>query len=346
QLKGMKITLGELKEQSIKPVVYATGKVILLPNSEAIVSSNIPGKVENILVVEGEDVKKGQPLLVVSSMALIELQQNYLAAKNEASFLKLEFERQSELRKNDIGALSEFQVVESKYLTAKNLEESIGEKLKLLGIQLEQLNNRELSNVVNRLYVTSPIEGAVYKLPAVKGMTIEHNTELVEVLNLTRLRADIDLYEKDIDLVKEGQAVEIEFLNQSIPKVTGYIAQIIESIDPESRSVPVYVNFTPPSGTQVFPEMAIKVKITGTKGKETKPTVPMSALLLEGELYYIYYAIKKGEQYEFHKLKVTPGENDDVYTQISFTEQIPKDALIVYENVYLIDAESKKKGSL
>lgn len=346
QLKSMAIPLGDLKSQSIKPVVYATGKVILLPNSEAIVSSNVSGKIENILVVEGEDVKKGQPLLVVSSMQLIELQQTYLAARNDADFMQLEYARQNELRKNNIGALSEFQTVASKYLTAKNSEESIGEKLKLLGIDLNQLKNKEMSNVVNRLNIVSPIEGAVFKLPAVKGMSIDPNTELVKLLNLTRLRADIDLYEKDIDLVREGQEVEIEFLNQSIPKVIGHIAQIIESIDPESHSVPVYVNFTPPKGKQVFPEMAIKVKITSDKGKAPKNTVPMSALLQEGELYYIYYAVKKDSIYEFHKLKVTPVENDDVFTEIDFTEKIPANAKIIYENVYLIEAENKKRGGI
>ena len=346
QLKAMDIAMGKLEKNVIKPVVYATGKVILLPNSEAVVSSNVPGKVEKILVLEGQDVKKGQPLLVVSSMQLIELQQNYLAARNDAAFMLLEYERQQELRKKNIGALSEYQTVEAKYLTAKNTEESIGEKLKLLGVNLKQLQNKGMSNVINKINIVSPIEGAVFKLPAVVGRSIDPNTELVQVINLTRLRADIDLYEKDIDLVREGQEVEIEFLNQNIPKVTGKISQIIESIDPESRSVPVYVTFTPPKGKLVFPEMAIKVKITGAVGNDPKPTVPMSALIQEGELYYIYYALKKDDKFEFHKVKVTPGENDDVITEIAFTEKIPAQAFIVYENAYLIDAENKKRGSL
>jgi multidrug efflux pump subunit AcrA (membrane-fusion protein) len=169
---------------------------------------------------------------------------------------------------------------------------------------------------------------------------------LVKLLNLTRLRADIDLYEKDIDLVKEGQEVEIEFLNQSIPKVIGHIAQIIESIDPESHSVPVYVNFTPPKGKQVFAEMALKVKITSDNIQPAKHTVPLAALLQEGELYYIYYAIKIDSIFQFHKLKVTPLENDDVFTEIEFAETIPNNAMIVYQNVYLIEAENKKRGGI
>lgn len=344
QLATMNIPVGKITFQAIQPVVYATGKVALLPNGEAIVSSNIAGKVEKILVVEGQDVKKGQPLCILTSMDLIELQQQYLIARNELALLELEYGRQKELRKNEVGSLADFQTIESKYMTSKNTVESIEEKLKLLGLDMDQLKNKDQSNVVNRIEIVSPMDGSIYKLPAVVGMSAQTNTVLFEIVNLSKFHADIDVYEKDLDLLSEGEQVEIEFVNKGIPKVTGNIEHIIESIDPESRAVPVMVNFYPPKGKFVFPEMAVVVKIQGKASKEIKPTVPMSALMQEGELFYIYYAIKKDKIYQFHKCKVTPGENNDVFTEITYKDSIPEDAVVVMENTHLILAESNKKG--
>jgi cobalt-zinc-cadmium efflux system membrane fusion protein len=344
QLETMDVTLDKIKMQTIQPIVYATGKLDLVPNSKAIVSSNIEGKVEKILVVEGGFVEKGDPLLIVNSMELIELQQNYLTARNEAALLSNEYERQKQLRSRNIGSLAEFQTTETKYLIAKNTEESIGEKLKLLGVGLAQLQNKENSNVINQLNITAPITGYVFKLHAILGMSVDSKTEMVEIINLTKFHADIDVYEKDIDLIHEGQKVEIEFINQSIPKAEGVITYILKSIDPETRAVPVHVNFYPPKNTIVLPEMAVKVKITGKAGNELKPTIPLSALLQQGELFYIYYAIKNGDKYQFKKIKVSVGENDGNFTEITYSETLPKEALIVYQNAYMVDAEAKKKG--
>jgi membrane fusion protein, heavy metal efflux system len=345
QLKSMEITLEPIMQRSIQPIVFATGKVALLPNSQASISSNIGGKVERVHVVEGDHVKEGQSLFTITSMAFIELQQNYLTARNDMEFLKQEHERLAILRKGDVASLSEFQSVQNKYANARSNEESLREKLKLLGIDMQLLSNTEHPNVVNKLEIKSPMSGSVFKVFASPGKNIESNTPLAEVLNMGKIYADVDVYEQDLDQVQEGQAVEMEFINKSIAKTIGIVKHIVTSIDPESRAVKVHVDFSVPKGATVLPEMAVKVKITGKKTKATKPTMPLSALLQEGELFYVYYAIPKGKKWEFHKSKVSIGENNGTLTEVNMPEQIPADAQVVTQNVYLVDAESKKRGN-
>jgi multidrug efflux pump subunit AcrA (membrane-fusion protein) len=234
--------------------------------------------------------------------------------------------------------------VEAKYLNAKNTEESIREKLKLLGVDLSLLADKENPNVVNRLVIKSPITGSVFKEFATAGSSIEPNTELANIINLSKLYADIDVYEQDLDQVQLGQEVGIEFINKNISTTTGIVKHIVNSIDPESRAIKIHVDFSAPKGSIVLPEMAVKVKIIGKKAKVGKPTVPLSALLQEGELNFLFYALPKNEKLEFHKIKVSVGENNGTYTEVGFSETLPKEALIVQNNVYLIDSESKKKG--
>lgn len=343
QLTSMEISLAPAQLQAIQPTVFATGKVALQPNSQSMISSNIAGKVDQIHIVEGDFVKAGQTLFTITSMQLIELQQNYLAARNDMNYLKLEHDRLSILRQSDIASLSEFQQLEARYANAKNTEESIREKLKLLGMNMDQLMAKENSNVVNRLAIKSPISGSVFKVYVTQGSSIEANTMLADIINLSKIYADIDVYEQDLDQVQLGQEVSIEFINKSITKTTGIVRHIVNSIDPESRAIKLHVDFEAPKGAIVLPEMAVKVKIVGKRAREKKLTVPMSALLQEGELNYIYYALPKGDKLEFHKSKVSLGENDGKYTEASFAEPLPKEALVVQQNVYLVDAENKKR---
>lgn len=345
QLASMDISLASTQQQSIQPVVFATGKVALLPNSEAIISSNIAGKIERIHVIEGDVVKQGQPLLTISSMQLIELQQSYLTAKNNMDLYKQEFERQQILRKDDIASLADFQETETKYLNAKNTEESLREKLNLLGMDMRALHSKERANVINQLQIKSPINGSVFKINVTPGMSIETNTNLMNILNLQRLYADVDIYENDLDQIAEGQSVELTFINKNAAKTKGTVRKVISSIDPNSRAVKVHVDFTTLPHAIVLPEMAVKVKIVGIRSTEKKTTVPTAALLQEGELYYLYYAIPQNGAYEFHKSKVSVGETDGYSTEITVATPLPKAALIVQKNVYLIDAESKKSAN-
>jgi cobalt-zinc-cadmium efflux system membrane fusion protein len=150
--------------ESVKPEkrvvenkIYLNGKVMALPNSQASVSSDIEGKVEKVFVLEGAFVKKGQPLVTMRSMELIELQNQYLASKSETDFLDIEYKRQKELMNNKIGALSEFQITEAKYNAAKIKEKALRAKLEMVGINVNQLSDPELAKISSELVIVSPI---------------------------------------------------------------------------------------------------------------------------------------------------------------------------------------------
>ncbi|MCU0416972.1 MAG: efflux RND transporter periplasmic adaptor subunit [Cytophagaceae bacterium] len=346
QLKGMNISLTATQKITIQPMVVSTGKVSMAPNSSAIISTNIRGKISEILVREGTYVTKGQPLLRISSIEFIELQQSYLSAKNEAQLLTLEFERQKKLREDNIGALADFQAVESKYYNALNTVESIGEKLKLLGVDVTEYNHKSTANVKNTLTITSPISGSVFKIKSTLGMFVDPTTDLVEVYNLEKLYVDLDIYEKDIDLVQIGQDVTIEFLNQNVPKVKGKVTFVLNAIDPMAKAIPVHASFIPPKGSNILPDMGVKALLVGKASTTPVIAVPNAALLQEGELFFVFIAMpKENATYQFKKVKVILGDSDGVWTEVKVGEGIDKGTLVVSENVYLINAERKKMES-
>ncbi|MFN7600996.1 MAG: biotin/lipoyl-binding protein, partial [Bacteroidota bacterium] len=78
-LMDVQLTPPEIKQ--VESSIYLSGKVMAMPNFRASVSTDISGKVENIMVREGTYVKRGQALMTLRSMDVIEMQNQFFEAK-------------------------------------------------------------------------------------------------------------------------------------------------------------------------------------------------------------------------------------------------------------------------
>ncbi|GAB4474301.1 MAG: hypothetical protein OHK0057_20800 [Thermoflexibacter sp.] len=344
QLATLNIKFIKPERKQIVQNVYLNGKVKSLPNLSATVSSNIEGKVDKIFVVEGSIVRKGAALMTLTSMRLIELQNEYLAAKSEADFATIELERQKELIKNRVGALVELQTAEAKYKAAISREKSISAKLELLGINLNNLQDPQKAKISNSVTITSPIDGYVIKLPVSVGVLASEQTVLAELVNVNELHAEIYVYDKEINLVKEGQSVEIDFVNSSFKSVTGKVQSISRSIDPETKAIEVHVTFNPPQGALVLPGMSVRAIVLSKDDDVEAQAVPLSSVLQEEDNYYVFGTespIGSGKL-QIRKYKVSLGDKDENFTEIIFPNGTPPNISIAQNNVAALEMQRKQ----
>lgn len=342
KLRTMGIELGNPVRVGVVPHIFATGKVISLPNNEATISSCIDGRVEQVYVLPGQTIAKGQALMRISSIAFVEMQQQYLTACNDAEFMRLEYERQKELRSKDIGALADFQAIESKYKTILSQRAALGEKLKMLGVDPQTLAKQVDVSIARSYDLCSPIDGTVSRLSVSLGVNVSANATLAQVVNTGDMLAQVAVFEKDIDVVKPGKPVRIEFINQAVPSVNGTVQGIANTLDTEQRNVAVFVRFAKPSNVAILPEMSIKADIQG-KPDDVEFTVPQTALFREQEFYYLFRATPTGTGYHFEKIKVQVEESDGKIVEISPNTPIAANELYVTKNVYLVNAEEQKE---
>ncbi|MFM7856194.1 MAG: efflux RND transporter periplasmic adaptor subunit, partial [Flammeovirgaceae bacterium] len=188
-LMDVQLTSPEIK--LVESSIYLSGKVIAMPNFRASVSTDISGKIDKIMVREGTYVKKGQGLMTLRSMEVIELQNHFFEAKAQQDFLQLEYKRQEELIKNNIGALVDFQTTESKLRAAESKVNALEAKLMLLGFTKEFINNPQVATDV---VIVAPIDGYVFKLPVQIGMLATTDETLAEIVNNKELMADVFVY--------------------------------------------------------------------------------------------------------------------------------------------------------
>ncbi len=347
-LRLMDVAMAAPEQKVIRANVYLNGKVVTMPNYRASVSSDISGKVEKIFVREGSFVKKGQTLMTLRSMALIELQNEYLEAKSERDFLEIEFKRQEELIKNNIGALAEFQTTNARFKAAESKENALKAKLRLIGIDADQLaaGSNSIQSVVT---IVAPIDGYVFDLPVEIGMLATTDITLTELVNNDQLMAEVYVYDVDLDDISEGQQVEIDFINHSYPSVMGTVQHISRAFDPESKSVTAHIAFRSPPSSLVLPDMSVRCVLAKKESNTPKLTVPKSAILQEEDHHFVYLTFpsgKKNNEFVFEKYRIALGNESDKEVQIDFANQPANEFLIVVNNVAIVENERKKRSGM
>ena len=318
-LSLMDVSLVSPEKKIVESNIYLAGKVMAMPNFRASVSTDIPGKIEHIFVREGSYVTKGTPLMTLRSMDVIELQNLYFEAKAQMDFLALEYKRQDELIRNNIGALVDFQTTDARYKASISKVNALMAKLQLLGFTKEFINSPEVASNVT---INSPINGYIFKLPVQVGMLATTDIAMAEIVDNSELMADVYVYDKDLDNISEGQQVEIDFITHSYPSVTGTVAHISRALDPQTKAVTVHVKFSAPTEKMILPEMSIRCVVVKRESLVPQLTVAHAAILTEEDHAFVYLVFdeeKKGVTNILHKYRVTVGNQNEKEVQIKFS---------------------------
>ena len=141
------------------------------------------------------------------------------------------------------------------------ISEQVFEKQKSLykkgGVTLSELKNSEIEFInskysyedallrLKKMKVVAPFNGTIVELPyKTMGTRIEASTDVLKMMDYRNLLMELNLAVKNIEIVEVGQKVRI--MNYTIPDdtLTGVIAQLSPSIDPQSRSFKAVVNIS------------------------------------------------------------------------------------------------------
>ena len=320
----------------VNTTVNSPGKVVILSQYQSSVTPRINGTVEKIMVLEGQKIQKGQLLLTISSNEFIQLQETFLTTRSELEFIKADFDRQRKLREENVIGEKDFQLIKAKYQTLQARMRAAEANLRMLNVDMKKLADE--GEISPYLEIYAPISGYLLTLPSTIGMSATATTELAHIISLDKLHADIFVYEKDIDQVLEEQEVDIEFVNQSIPKTKGRVEFIGRGIDPVKRTIVVHAVFLSPKGN-VLPDMTLKATFKGTRSMQL--TIPSAAVIRDGNAEYVY--VKQANN-AFMRADITIKGGDDDTVFIEPTAQLKEGTNVVCKGSLLIDGAMKKDG--
>lgn len=364
QMNAVGIVIGDIEQKNLTAVVKASGQLAVPPQNAAQINVLTGGIIRKINVIEGQRVSKGQVLVTIENQDLIKLQQDYLTAKGGFSFIEAEHNRQQQLKAANAGTGKAHQQAEANYNAERARLKALESQLKQYGISVNRIAS---GNITSQVPVTAPINGTIGKISAETGSYAQPGVSIMEIVDNSKIHADLIVFEKDLSKIKVGQKVDFQLTNQKNEQIEGEIYGINKSFENDSKGVVVHAIIKKP-GANLIPGMYV----TGLIGIGTAAAnaVPIDAVIrAEGKsfIFIVDNTAKaaheeahghshEGEAEEKHKeedakdknsvhfkkVEVTTGVAELGYVQINPLEKLPADVRVVTKGAFYL--QSKASG--
>lgn len=338
QVKIANIQYGNFTSMTLGNQVTCTGKLELPPQNKANVSALIGGRITEIKVIEGNTVEKGQVLAIMEHPDVITFQEEYLNVYNSISSIKAAFERKAELYKDSITSAAEYSNAKTNYETASSKLNTLKAKLNLLGISEQNVIQ---GKITSSIAIKSPIKGYVRLVEINLGKYINPQTEIFEIIDNDHIHIDLQVYEQDISKIKIGQTVHFILASNPDSIFSAKVFTIGKAFENDTKAVRVHAEIDV-NKSNLLPGMYVNATI------ETSPSntnaIPEKAIISEGveEFIFVKSNHNHGDNSAFKKIQVKTGNHDLGFVEIVETVSLPKNAQIVINGAFYIEAEMKK----
>nr|WKN34932.1 efflux RND transporter periplasmic adaptor subunit [Tunicatimonas sp. TK19036] len=304
QFESSGMELGNLEEREFPQVVKASGYLDVPPQNRAQVSTFMAGYVKSIPLLEGDRVKRGQFLASLENTEYIQIQQDFIEAHEQLTYLESEYERQKTLANENISSQKTFTKAQSDFKTKLAQYDALGKKLRLLNIDTARVLSGTITSSIN-LY--APIDGYVTNVHASRGMHIGPEDVVMELVNPEHLHVELSVFEKDVMQVKKGQTITFsipEADDQSYQAEVHLVGRVVEG---EERTIKVHGHLKDEDKEGFVPGMFVQAEITVSSDKHLG--VPEDAVVSESDNQYLLVKREdRGDTLQFARQKVAVGK--------------------------------------
>ena len=312
QMKSAVIELGNLQQMEISSILKVNGKIDVPPQNMISISVPLGGYLKSTKLLPGQPIRKGESIAIVEGEQYIQLQQDYLTAKEKVRFLENEYLRQKELNKSQASSDKVFQQAETDYKSQQVLIGALNEKLQLVGINTTNLTPNTISRSIN---IISPINGYVSKVNVNIGKYVSPTDVLFELINPTDIHLALKIFEKDIAQLFIGQKLFAFTNNQPNKKHPCEILLIGKDISTE-RSIDVHCHFEDYDKTLVpGTYMNAEIQIKNSKSY----VLPTDAIVRFDNKEYAFTQEKVNE---FKMVELVTGTTEKGFTEIQNSEKL------------------------
>jgi cobalt-zinc-cadmium efflux system membrane fusion protein len=291
-------------------VLRLTGTVAYNSFLTTPVISQVSGPVSRILVSPGQQVKKGQQMLYVSSPDYSQLRANYLKARDAHSLAHKNYLRAQDLYAHHAIAERDLQAAESAEIQAQADQQASEQSLKILGIPrpdtlIENPTSPEIP-------VLAPITGEAVERLCAPGQVIQAGqTQCFTISNMDTVWVLANVYENQLAYVHVGDAVTIK--TDAYPDMFhGRISFMGAALDATSRTLQARIDTKNPAD-RLKKDMYVTATVVAGK-IDNALMVPDSAVLRNAENEPFVYVATGQDQFARRPVKL--GQSSEGKTQI------------------------------
>ena len=260
-----KATAGPERRLLIDATTVETGSVAdhlvtsgtLESEAQADITPETTGIVSRILVEEGDPIRKGQLLAVIRNPSLDAGAERAALELDKARAAVSEAER---LHEN--GAISERDLRDARDTLA-----------------IAESSHREATSSAGFTRIESPIDGTLAVRDLRVGEVAGGAGRAFQVVDLARLRVIVQLPERDLPRIRQGQTAMLTGAYDDDARASGTIERVSPVVDPQSGTVRVTISVDPEQ-TALRPGQFVKVRVEVDRHDDVL-TIPRRALVYQ-----------------------------------------------------------------
>lgn len=312
------------------------GQVEFDPRRVALISPRAPGRIERLLVVEGDRVAAGQTVALLYSSSHITAQNDFLQAIRRARLLAGTPDEQG----------------------ANSLAEAARRRLRTLGVGNEEIARLERGGEPALfLALTAPFSGSIMEAHALLGSAVESGQQIFKIADLSVVDVVAEVPERALPLVRIGQGASIGIAAYPTMRFAGQVERLRDELNPETRTVRAVIHVSNPSA-RLRPGMFATVRLlvpavtvaraTGTtSGGSDLLTIPESAVVTDGERRYVF--VEVGERtFERREVQVAslapPGSATPGGDRVAVRSGLVAGDRVVITGAFILKSELAKAG--
>ncbi|MEI6275958.1 MAG: efflux RND transporter periplasmic adaptor subunit [Prolixibacteraceae bacterium] len=344
QVKLANIVTGPVEMRSLSGALKANGVVNAAPQNLATICAPMSGFVKSTNLMPGNAVTKGQVLVVIENQEFVDIQQNYLQARNKLEYAEAEYKRHSSLFKDDVYSEKNVQQVTADYKNLKAEVNALKQKLVLISINPDNLQEDNISRSIS---LVAPITGYVEAVNVNLGKYVTPTDVMFRIINNDKLFLELTLFEKDANKVAKNQKIRF-FINNETEIHEAVITQTGQSVNAD-KTYKVYAGVTGVC-KNVLPGMYVNA-IIETSGNLV-PSLPSEAVVSFDDKDYIFVFDKNKEERgkpftEYRIIEVKKGVTDGGFTEIILPEGFNiNGAKVVLKGAYTLLSAKKNAGEM
>jgi len=273
---GMNVKIAAAQYINTIPKLMLNGSIE--GKTAATISAKLAGRIEEVMVQEGQQVKAGDPLARLEST---ELANSVRTAQDAVSKAQVNY---------DI-AVKDYNRYQTLFdqgaASAQTLDSAEGKK-RIAQADLSSAASNQSSAEQQYAYgvITAPVDGVVANVTVTVGQVVSPGAALMIVQDISQVYAVVNVEQKDLGLIKQGQSAEVT-VDTYADKV---FAGTVEMINPEAGS-----------SNRMF---RTKVKVDNTDGALKSGmfskiqlatgdavqilTIPQAAIIQKQGIYYVF----------------------------------------------------------
>ncbi|PSL27951.1 cobalt-zinc-cadmium efflux system membrane fusion protein [Dyadobacter jiangsuensis] len=327
------VETGGFSVRKLSGTVTANGVIDIPPQNLVSISAPLGGFVRKSELLQGMKVQKGEVLAVIENPDFIPIQQDYLETRSKLEFAEQEYQRQSDLSKENVNAQKALQQSASELKMLRARLAGLKERVRTAGVDLAGLEKGSITSVAS---IRSPIAGSVTVVNVNLGKYVNPTDVMFEIVDTDHLHVELSVFEQDIPKVKLGQLVRFRVSNNPGQEDLAKVYLINQKIN-DDRTVRVHCHLEK-EDNDLLPQNFVKAIIE--TGANPVNALPDEAVVdFEGKSY-VFVKDSKGER-SFDMVEVTKGISENSFTEVKMPSGGSESPQFVLKGAYALLSKLK-----